>query len=154
MILTVLRSYCVMLYPYIAYDCMYFNDSNSKWFSLQPRGPLNTSWPTLFLLYIYIYTFIKQWFRNHTWYIILHTHQKCSLLTILRRMTMSPQIHRPCGWLLRFGEGYFEGLWYCSDCWDSWQDAPAEMTTISPWPLEAGVSTKGWCGWPVRPWVN
>ena len=41
-------------------------------------------------------------------------------------------------WLLRFGEGYFEGLWYCSDCWDSWQDAPAEMTTISPWPLEAG----------------
>lgn len=103
---------------------------------------------------IYIYTFIKQWFRNHTWYIILHTHQKCSLLTILRRMTMSPQIHRPCGWLLRFGEGYFEGLWYCSDCWDSWQDAPAEMTTISPWPLEAGVSTKGWCGWPVRPWVN
>ncbi|CAK9082925.1 Potassium voltage-gated channel subfamily B member 2 [Durusdinium trenchii] len=38
----------------------------------------------------------------------------------------------------QFGEGYFEGLWYCSDCWDSWEDAPAEMTTISPWPLESG----------------
>ena len=38
----------------------------------------------------------------------------------------------------RFGEGYFEGLWYCGDCWDTWQDAPPEMVTISPWPLEAG----------------
>ena len=38
----------------------------------------------------------------------------------------------------RFGEGYFQGLWYCGDCWDAWQDAPPEMVTISPWPLEAG----------------
>ncbi|CAE8597631.1 unnamed protein product [Polarella glacialis] len=37
-----------------------------------------------------------------------------------------------------FGEGYFEGLWYCLRCWDSWQDAPPEMTAISPWPLESG----------------
>ena len=22
--------------------------------------------------------------------------------------------------------GYFEGLWYCNDCWDMWQDAPPE----------------------------
>lgn len=38
----------------------------------------------------------------------------------------------------RFGEGYFEGLWYCDLCWDQWQEAPPEMATISPWPLEAG----------------
>ena len=43
----------------------------------------------------------------------------------------------------RFGEGYFEGLWYCGDCWDSWQDAPPEMITISPWPLEAGHGPLG-----------
>eukprot|EP00434_Breviolum_minutum_P001122 symbB.v1.2.000980.t1/scaffold43.1/size391093/9 len=56
----------------------------------------------------------------------------------------TPEDGRPChecGTVCeegQFGEGYFEGLWYCSDCWDSWQDAPAEMTTISAWPLEAG----------------
>lgn len=38
------------------------------------------------------------------------------------------------------GEGYFEGLWYCNNCWDMWQDAPPEAVTISPWPLEPGVA--------------
>lgn len=95
-ILTVLRSYCVTLYPYIAYDCMYFNDSNSKWFSLQPRGSLNTSWPSLFLLYTHLLNNCLGIIPGRCLNVIIrHTHKKCSLLTILRRMTMSPQIDRP-----------------------------------------------------------
>lgn len=62
----------------------------------------------------------------------------------LQELPKPPEEGRPCHECGQrseegqFGEGYFEGLWYCGDCWDTWQDAPPEMVTISPWPLEAG----------------
>eukprot|EP00927_Polykrikos_kofoidii_P034138 TRINITY_DN28977_c0_g1_i1.p1 TRINITY_DN28977_c0_g1~~TRINITY_DN28977_c0_g1_i1.p1 ORF type:complete len:660 (+),score=122.23 TRINITY_DN28977_c0_g1_i1:74-2053(+) len=31
-----------------------------------------------------------------------------------------------------YGEGYFDGFWYCTRCWQSWDDAPANAT-LSPW---------------------
>lgn len=47
---------------------------------------------------------------------------------------------RECGTCVTrgvYGEGYFEGMWYCVRCWNSWEEAGGGAA-ISPWPLDCG----------------
>jgi len=51
-----------------------------------------------------------------------------------------PSSCRECGTCVArgvYGEGYFEGMWYCLRCWNSWEDAGGGAA-ISPWPLDCG----------------